>query len=286
MSSRVTPGMFSNDDIKDIESLNEKLSALDTEVLRALIRQSAHHVDKGIQCYDLRPEENRRKPEIARAVLRASLYIYSKKGCNVKKSDIIYAYDALKRGDAFDKKLIYQPLSPHEALKEDGQRLVERIMQDRRSIRRFNKKEVPDGLVDKIIKAGSWAPNSCSLQACRFIVIKDVELKSLLNQPWIAPVIVLGCFDERPYEFIKGNELPYNPHLDLGSAIQNMSLMAHSLGLGTCIGTFSGEIGTLRCELKVPDYIQIITYLVLGWPDDNPSRVPRMDVEEFILMRR
>jgi len=94
------------------------------------------------------------------------------------------------------------------------------------------------------------------MQACRFIIVKKAEIRRLFRQPRAAPVIIVAGLDERPYEFIKSNELPYNPYLDLGAAIQNMLLMACALSLGTCFGSFVGELDSIRRVLKVLDYIR------------------------------
>jgi len=278
--SMFEPGSFSD---KDLMKMEEDLMKMDPVSQRALIRQSAHQIDRGIQCYIIRPEYIRRTPQKARSVLRIALKTWERKGYDIGEPDIKYAYDALRRGDEFARSPIYHPPPPHPAFSESDLEVVERAIFERRSIRRFSDRDVSDDLLDKVLKAGTWAPCACSLQASRFIVVKEAATKELFIQPWAAPVLIVAGVDERPYQFIDPG---YSPYLDLGAAIQNMLLMAHAFGLGTCWGTFIGELDLIRRKLEVPDYIKIITYVVLGWPEDNPTTVPRMTLMEFVSRER
>lgn len=269
---------------KDLENITEYLTGMDYVRLRALIRQSAHVIDLGMQNYALRPEETRRVPKRARSMLRHALGTWEKRGYRIDSEDIKYAYEALRRGDEFEMTLTYHPSPSHVPFSESDLKAVESAIFGRRSIRRFSHIDVADDLLSRILEAAIWAPNDCSLQACRFIVVKEAETKKLLLQPWArtSPVVITVGVDERLYEFTKGNELAYNPYLDIGLAIQNMFLMAHALGLGACICTFTGELDSIRRKLKVPEYIQLITCVGLGWPEDEPTAVPRMELEEFV----
>lgn len=268
--------LFTEDDLMEMDPVS----------LRALIRQCAHQIDNGLQRYSLRPEEGRRLPERARRLLRACLGVWEKRGYQTDKPDISYAYDALRRGDEFAKTLTYRPSAPHAPFPESDLRALEKALRDRRSIRLFSDRDVPDEILDKVLEAAIWAPNACSLAGVRFIVVKRAEGKKLMAQVWQAPVIILVGFDERPYRFIKDNELPYNPFLDVGASIQNMLLMAYALGLGAAWATFAGELNTLRRELGVPDPIKLITYVVMGWPADNPTTVPRIEVQEVVYREK
>jgi nitroreductase len=273
------------DDIKDEAEMRDRLMEIDPVSLRAVIHQSSNLIDVGLQCYALRPKEDRRPPEKARSTLRIALKTWEKRGFAIDEEDIKYAHDAVRRGDEFEKSLTYELSLPHSPFGESDLKAVQRIIVERRSIRRFSAKEVPDDIIDKVIWAGIWAPSTYSLQGCRFIVVMNAEIGKLFMQPiaWGAPVIIVACLDRRPYRLIiEKGELPYGAYLDLGIAVQNMSLMAHALGLGSCIGTFIAERDVISRELNVPENMQVVTYLVLGWPEDAPTTVPRMRMEEFV----
>ena len=276
------PGMFSVEDMKDPLHMEKNLMKMDPVSLRAVIRQAAHWIDNGIQRYHQHSELPKAMLDSASIVLKLALKVWEKRGYESDKGDIKYSFDALRKSDAFEKTLIYQPSPPCAPFSENDLKTLERTIVERRSIRRFSPRDVSDSLIEKIIEAGIWAPSACSLQGFRFFVIKDAEKKKLIRQPWIVPVIIIAGLDERPYEFIRMNQLSYNCYLELGAAIQNMLLMAYALGLGTSLGTFVGELDLIRRALKVPDYIKIITYFALGWPEDQPTTVPRMELKEFV----
>jgi len=53
---------------------------------------------------------------------------------------------------------------------------LERIITERRSIRKWKKKQVSDNLLKKAIELATWAPNGGNYQGWRFIVVKDSDL--------------------------------------------------------------------------------------------------------------
>jgi len=79
-----------------------------------------------------------------------------------------------------------------------------KAVKERRSIRDFQKKEIPEGLVDKLIEALLWAPSAGNLQSRKFYFIKNEKIKkkiaaAALTQNFIAeaPLVVVGCADSR-----------------------------------------------------------------------------------------
>lgn len=258
------------------------LPIMDAVTLRALIRQAAHRIDNGIQRSVFNMEETRKRMGEAITLLQAALGTWEQRCYASDHKDIKYAQYTLKRGEDFLKSPVYTPPSPTKPLSENELKVIQRTIIGRRTIRRFSKKDVPDELLDKVLEAATWAPSACSLQGFRFIVVRKQDKKQWPNQPWEAPVFIVAGLDERPYLLISGNELPYNPYLDLGAAMQNILLMAHALGLGTAVSSFAGDVARFRKELAVPEYIKLVAYIVLGWPADNPTTVPRMELEEFV----
>lgn len=52
---------------------------------------------------------------------------------------------------------------------------LEKLIKERRSIRKWKKEEVPDGLLTKAIELATWAPNGGNFQGWHFIVTKNRE---------------------------------------------------------------------------------------------------------------
>src|SRR3990167_4318617 len=72
----------------------------------------------------------------------------------------------------------------------------------RRSVRNFQKKDIPQKIVEKLIDALIWAPSAGNLQARKFFFLQDAKLKediacAALNQDFIAeaPLVIVGCTD-------------------------------------------------------------------------------------------
>jgi len=49
------------------------------------------------------------------------------------------------------------------------------VIKDRRSIRKYKDKPIPDEAIELMMEAARWAPNGENFQPWRFIVIKDLE---------------------------------------------------------------------------------------------------------------
>jgi nitroreductase len=76
-----------------------------------------------------------------------------------------------------------------------------KAVKERRSIRDFQKKEIPEEIVDKLIDALIWAPSAGNLRARKVYFIKD-EIIKILNMPYnLRPVLIVpvGYPSKIPY---------------------------------------------------------------------------------------
>ena len=138
-----------------------------------------------------------------------------------------------------------------------------------------------------ILEAGRWAPSFSNLQPWKFIVIKDQGLKNRLDKAAResvlhlgineAPTVILVCVDRRidPLHAIEAG----------AAATQNMTLMAHSLGLGAgWIGIWGTEAEiSIQKILKLPDTVRIVSLIPVGTPDESPEghRKPIEEITQF-----
>ncbi len=157
------------------------------------------------------------------------------------------------------------------------------LLKTRRSIRVYKDKDVPQELLLKILEAARWAPTGANLQPWHFIIITDNETRKEIGKlarflfiksshVEKAPVVIALCFDIK-----KGKYGRYDVTLAGG----NIMTMAHSLGLGTCwIGAFD-EKGVKKI-LNIPDNIEIVGLITLGYPDEEAIAPPRIELEKVI----
>lgn len=93
-----------------------------------------------------------------------------------------------------------------------------------------------------------------------------------------APAVILLALDK---------SLPPDRLFDLGAAVQNLLLSAHSQGLGTCvIGIVLRYRDLIRAELQLPESVNLVMTVAVGFPDpDNPLTAfqsGRQDLAEFL----
>lgn len=145
----------------------------------------------------------------------------------------------------------------------------------RRSVRVYEKREVSDEFLRKLVDAGRWAPSGSNIQPLHYIIIRTPEqimkvkafTPGMLNE---APAMIAVCTD---LELAKrkggklGRELAI---LDAAMAAQNILLMATELGLGTCvIRSFNQE--AVQTVLKLPETIVPQLLVSVGFP----ARIPK-----------
>ena len=163
-----------------------------------------------------------------------------------------------------------------------------KAVKERRSVRDFQKKGIPEEIVDKLIDALIWAPSAGNLQARKFYFIKDERIKkkiaaAALNQNFIAeaPLIIVGCTDSR----ISGKYGERGIYLysiqDVALSIMGMMLVAHENGLGsTCVGAFR-EDEIIRI-LNMPYNLRPVLIVPVGYPSKIPHPPPRVSKEEAV----
>ena len=169
-------------------------------------------------------------------------------------------------------------------------------IQQRRSIRRFQERDLPDDILIKLLEAARWAPSWANTQCWNFVVVKDNETKRKIQETVSprnpsskaivnAPVLLVVCGqlkksgyynDQYPTKF--GDWFMY----DLGLATQNLCLAAHDSGLGTVIvGLFEHDkVGEI---IKLPPEHEVLVLIPVGYPDHDPSPPKRRELGEFVF---
>jgi nitroreductase len=148
---------------------------------------------------------------------------------------------------------------------------LEDAIRNRRSIREYLKKPVEKEKIEKIIKFATWAPSACNNQGWKFVVVEDEKRKKYLAERGVvhlkdAPVGIFVLYDNRT------NNLEYRDYIQsAAAAIQNMHLIAHSLGLGSCWVAHLPSKGRLRKLLDIPWYYDPIALVTIGYYKKHPK---------------
>ena len=123
------------------------------------------------------------------------------------------------------------------------------VLEQRRSIRKYEDRDVPEELVQRILEAVRWSPSWTNCQCWEIVVVRDAATKEKLQQTILpknpatkaivaAPVVLAVCgrlgvsgyYDNQPSTKFGDWYL-----FDLGIATQSLCLAAQDLGLGTVI---------------------------------------------------
>lgn len=171
----------------------------------------------------------------------------------------------------------------------------------RRSLRRYEKRPVPDTLIEQILTAGIWAPSAHNRQPWRFAVIRDDTQKHHLarsmgdrlrhdltkdNVPQdvidkdvnrsfdritSAPVIVMLCLSMIEMDTYPDPKRSTNEYImavqSTAMAGQNILLAASDLGLGACwmcAPLFCPDV--VKTVLDLPEDWQPQGMLTIGYP--------------------
>jgi len=168
------------------------------------------------------------------------------------------------------------------------------IIKERRSVRKFEDREVPDESLNTILEAAQWSQSWANTQCWEIVVVKDATLRAQLQDTMAkgnpatkaiveAPVLLAVCGTLKSSGYYKGQVTTKFGDwflFDLGLVTQNMCLAAHDLGLGTVVvGLFDHD--KAKEILKVPETHELVTLMPLGYPAQTPKVPKRRAIEEF-----
>jgi nitroreductase len=170
--------------------------------------------------------------------------------------------------------------------------VILKVIKNRRSIRNFQKKEIPQEIIDKLIEALIWAPSAGNLQSRKFYFVFNQKIKedlveaSLFGQDFIAraPLVIVGCTDDKIFQRYGERGKNLYSICDVSASIQNLMLIAQEEGLGSCwVGAFD-EKEVCRI-LNLPRNLRPIIIAPVGYPAEKPKAPPRVSktkATEFI----
>ena len=187
-----------------------------------------------------------------------------------------------------------------------------------RAMRRLKPDPVPEDLVWKVLDAAIRAPSGANSQPWSFIVIRDPETKNRIAEYYLdswnnsygrikrkamanpeaakiyasaehlahhlgeAPVLILVTFDH--------SRSPASVAVAGSSifpAVQNLMLAARALGLGTTLTTIHrGREAQIKELLDIPENVETMALIPLGWPRGKFGPAPRLPVEKVTFWDR
>jgi len=161
------------------------------------------------------------------------------------------------------------------------------LVKSRISTRQYTSEKVENEKLEYILTCARLAPSACNNQPWQFQVIKNDDIKRLIQQcyhaTWFAdaPVCIVACTDtsqswKRNYD---GKD---HADIDVAIAIEHICLAAAEQGLGTCwICNFDAQ----KCAelLHFPANIQPVALIPVGYTTQTVSRNPNRKTNDEII---
>jgi nitroreductase len=170
----------------------------------------------------------------------------------------------------------------------------------RRSVRKFKSTPVPKDLIEKIFEVSLWAPSGMNRQNWKFFVLAGERKEELVSisstsfqylepqlqqlyaeKPKIiestrrffkrlgeAPIVVCAYFEPANMEDVTSFQ-------NVAAAIQNLLLVAHAEGLGTCWMTGPVTVANEISRFLGVKNMTLVAITPMGYPDETPKVPPR-----------
>ena len=173
-------------------------------------------------------------------------------------------------------------------------------IKERRSIRKFQERQVPHQLLTEVVEVARFAPSWKNTQIARYIVVEDREKIAKLataectlgftyniRTMAAAPALVLLTYVNKRSGYEKDGSFTTPKEdrwemFDAGIAAQTFCLAAHEKGLGTVImGIFDeNKVGEI---VKIPEGQTLAAIIPIGFPADGEVACPpRKETEALI----
>ena len=188
------------------------------------------------------------------------------------------------------------------------------IIRDRRSIRKYQDREIPREILSELLEEALWAPSGTNRQNWNIYVVKGEKKTKLLDgvtqasvifKPTLeklfpekmvnitmqffkklggAPVVLLVYMPKLAYGIrpdmssLEKYQIEHNRFTNMLSAaalIQNILLLARARGLGTCWMTAPKNAEDQINEVMGIANQELVSIIPIGYPDQSPPAPPR-----------
>ncbi|XOB40547.1 MAG: nitroreductase family protein [Candidatus Nealsonbacteria bacterium] len=166
---------------------------------------------------------------------------------------------------------------------------LEEVLKNRHSIRKFQKKDIPDNIIKRILGLANLSPSAGNLQARSVVIVKDEKIREKISEATMAqhfvakaPVVFVICanLEESAIKYGKrGREL---------YAIQDATIFASYLQLAvtllklsSCwVGAFNED--KIKKILDLPEQIRPVVIMPTGFADEQAFFTGRKGLDEII----
>ncbi len=203
---------------------------------------------------------------------------------------------------------------PEESALERVREFTDELV-TRRTIRDFDRRPIPDGVLREAVRAAASAPSGANVQPWRFVMVADAATKRALrlaaeaeerefytrraSQEWLQALAPLGTDWRKPFletapavivvfEVHKGpgSPRPYYPKESVGIAVGFLLAALHRAGLATLTHTPS-PMRFLNQILDRPPHERGFLLVTVGYPADDAlvPDIARKPLDDVLVWR-
>lgn len=156
------------------------------------------------------------------------------------------------------------------------------IAKQRYSVRSYKNQKVEPEKLEKILEAAHVAPTAANLQPVHLIAVQSEEGLGKIGKSaniYNAPLAIIVCADHNK-AWVRPFDQKQTGDIDASILTDHMMLQATELGLGSVwICYFKPDV--LREEFNLPDNLEPINILAIGYADEKPANPDRFDTQRI-----
>lgn len=170
------------------------------------------------------------------------------------------------------------------------------LAKSRRSIRFYNKRDLPRRELELCVEAARQSPSACNSQPWKFIIVDDPKVKksvaeTLSSKPYSmntfaseAAAYIVMVSESMKFSAWAGSKLLNMDYkrIDIGIACAHLVLQAQELGIGSCILGWFNE-GKLKKILNIPRSKRIELVISMGYPGKYISKEKNLKDKKEVL---
>jgi hypothetical protein len=198
----------------------KQLMEMDNVMLRTLIHERTHHTIEVLLYNILAGKIN--TPTNFGETVKTLLRIWEARGNPTDAPDFRWVKKYLDIAENLRSgEKIELDTEPPKPFSMEEMKAVRKLIFERRSIRQWSSKLIPEEMLKEILYAGLMAPQGCNVGSTRFIILRNPSSFGLVESDIRVEngVMILVCQDMRVYKTVRFDErVPQNIYYDAARA--------------------------------------------------------------------
>ena len=163
---------------------------------------------------------------------------------------------------------------------------LEKVMEERFSVRRFSTRKVEKEKLDKILHYGNIAPTAKNIQPQRIYVVESKEGLEKINKVsrciYNAPTVLIICSD---LDEVYKDEFGDTADIDSSIVLTHMMLEAYNLGVDSVWVDLFDHI-KIKEEFNIPERYKPVAIMPIGYREEDvvpsPMHSTYKDINDIV----